>query len=419
MALFKNKLCRVLRGEIWRVALIVAVDEDDDAGADAWSYKVSVVEPTPEDIDDDLPLQWWVRGNELKPYVQDTPPPEEPVEAGGDTLKELGFATQLRTILGNDLASVQQGKQHARARGHREHELCAGGEVKALRRALKALDLVEAAAPSVEEALANDGEAYLQRDRCDQLLEAIERTTRKLDAMLAREDPDDYAPIYLSEPQKAKLGTAAGMHVFDEEGKCACGHTTRDDPKSCPDVHCYHCGVHIKMPMTAKPKVPVMCNACCVSIGAAMASDVDLERYHRALVDKQRSTGNDIEPPLDDEDQCDKHPLGGDGGSSSCLDCPDVDRFPWDTPRGLYSDCGPAEQVSFTHQGHNFIVTPTGQRGVDSGRMRYRVWCATCGVEVHPGTPAPASACSRHVDEKDEEPSRGGFIYGAPFPEDD
>lgn len=43
-------------------------------------------------------------------------------------------------------------------------------------------------------------------------------------------------------------------------------------------------------------------------------------------------------------------------------------------------------RAEFTTEGHTFVVTPIGEFGVHTGRPRYRVRCATCGVVVHEAT---------------------------------
>lgn len=45
---------------------------------------------------------------------------------------------------------------------------------------------------------------------------------------------------------------------------------------------------------------------------------------------------------------------------------------------------------------HEIEVTPTSLRGVDSGRVRYRVVCLTCQVLVHPATTGPDHMARAH-----------------------
>ena len=47
---------------------------------------------------------------------------------------------------------------------------------------------------------------------------------------------------------------------------------------------------------------------------------------------------------------------------------------------------------------HNMQITPTDLRGVDSGRVRYRVVCTACGVLVHEATTGPVSAVRDHFE---------------------
>lgn len=48
--------------------------------------------------------------------------------------------------------------------------------------------------------------------------------------------------------------------------------------------------------------------------------------------------------------------------------------------------------------GHDFVVEATSQRAHDSGRVRYRVACRTCGTVEHEATTAPALRVVQHLE---------------------
>ena len=48
-----------------------------------------------------------------------------------------------------------------------------------------------------------------------------------------------------------------------------------------------------------------------------------------------------------------------------------------------------------------FILEPTGETGLHSGRPRYRVECTVCGVLVHEATTGPSQAVEAHFAGKD------------------
>jgi len=51
----------------------------------------------------------------------------------------------------------------------------------------------------------------------------------------------------------------------------------------------------------------------------------------------------------------------------------------------------------FTQDGHEFRATATSELGIQSGRVRYRLVCATCEVVVHEGTTGPREQAKYHV----------------------
>lgn len=60
---------------------------------------------------------------------------------------------------------------------------------------------------------------------------------------------------------------------------------------------------------------------------------------------------------------------------------------------------------------HDMRMTPTDLRGIDSGRVRYRVECLTCRVVVHEATTGPIRAVEQHFV--------GQLGYSRPMTEDE
>lgn len=58
---------------------------------------------------------------------------------------------------------------------------------------------------------------------------------------------------------------------------------------------------------------------------------------------------------------------------------------------------------------HFMLVCPTSLTGIDSGRVRYRVECLTCGVICHEATTAPHIRVQEHMTN----PTKLG--YGRPM----
>lgn len=79
---------------------------------------------------------------------------------------------------------------------------------------------------------------------------------------------------------------------------------------------------------------------------------------------------------------------------------PPARAYPWHDGGGIYDDCGPKETVTFTVLGVSFMVEPTSQTGINSGRRRYAVYCLTCDEGLHEATTGPESRCEAHLDEK-------------------
>ena len=49
-------------------------------------------------------------------------------------------------------------------------------------------------------------------------------------------------------------------------------------------------------------------------------------------------------------------------------------------------------------KGHVLSLTPTGDRGSDSGRVRWRIECLTCRVILHENTTGPTTWIKQHLD---------------------
>ena len=47
---------------------------------------------------------------------------------------------------------------------------------------------------------------------------------------------------------------------------------------------------------------------------------------------------------------------------------------------------------------HEITITPTDFRGVDSGRVRYRIVCTACQVVVHEATTGPIQMLRAHFE---------------------
>lgn len=54
-------------------------------------------------------------------------------------------------------------------------------------------------------------------------------------------------------------------------------------------------------------------------------------------------------------------------------------------------------RAAFSIKGHAFVVTPTGESGIHTGRPRYRVRCETCDVLVHTGTTSVEANVEHHL----------------------
>jgi len=47
--------------------------------------------------------------------------------------------------------------------------------------------------------------------------------------------------------------------------------------------------------------------------------------------------------------------------------------------------------------GIEFVISATGQTGINTERQRYRVYCLRCEQEVHPATTGPENWAKSHV----------------------
>jgi hypothetical protein len=74
-------------------------------------------------------------------------------------------------------------------------------------------------------------------------------------------------------------------------------------------------------------------------------------------------------------------------------------KFPWKDPTSVYADSGPQEATIFAIEGVSFTVVPTGKKGCDTGRKRYRVTCGACDCILHEATTGPSSQVKWHMVE--------------------
>ncbi len=73
-------------------------------------------------------------------------------------------------------------------------------------------------------------------------------------------------------------------------------------------------------------------------------------------------------------------------------------RMPWPEPISHYDSGAPMDRtVVFALDGRTFSVSPTKYEGCDTGRMRFRVECLTCGCVMHDRTTCPAGYIESHL----------------------
>lgn len=63
-----------------------------------------------------------------------------------------------------------------------------------------------------------------------------------------------------------------------------------------------------------------------------------------------------------------------------------------------WSGDGPEQETEIAVHGHLIQVVPIDERGLHTGRMRYRTACASCWEVLHPGTTSPGWQIERHLD---------------------
>ena len=71
--------------------------------------------------------------------------------------------------------------------------------------------------------------------------------------------------------------------------------------------------------------------------------------------------------------------------------------YPWKEPESTYDDNGPDKSTVVTIKGVPFEVSPTEERGVNSGRKRFRVVCLNCEILVHSGSTSPTCQIQSHI----------------------
>lgn len=89
--------------------------------------------------------------------------------------------------------------------------------------------------------------------------------------------------------------------------------------------------------------------------------------------------------------------------------------MPWGPPPtgdgAHYQSDGPREPTVVDVDGVRMLVTPTGDVGCNTGRVRYRVVCLTCESQrglfnavIHPATTGPRSRIVAHIRLHKENP---------------
>lgn len=74
--------------------------------------------------------------------------------------------------------------------------------------------------------------------------------------------------------------------------------------------------------------------------------------------------------------------------------------FPWPQPKGTgYDTDGPTISTAVQLVGATYVVEPTGDTGLHSGRDRFRVVCLTCDQVLHENTTGPSSRIRHHHKE--------------------
>jgi hypothetical protein len=75
-------------------------------------------------------------------------------------------------------------------------------------------------------------------------------------------------------------------------------------------------------------------------------------------------------------------------------------RFPWPKPADVYSNNGPPEALEFELNGAKLKITPTAERGFDTGRTRYRCECLTCEEVLHEATSGASYRFRDHLKDR-------------------
>lgn len=75
--------------------------------------------------------------------------------------------------------------------------------------------------------------------------------------------------------------------------------------------------------------------------------------------------------------------------------------FPWRKPLpNGYGTAGPKETTVVHLPGADYLVEPTGDSGIHTGRDRFRVECLRCSKVLHANTTGPASHIRGHQRER-------------------
>lgn len=74
--------------------------------------------------------------------------------------------------------------------------------------------------------------------------------------------------------------------------------------------------------------------------------------------------------------------------------------FPWKQTFEVYDTDGPTETTAFELAGVRYVVTPTKDKGIHTGRTRFKVECLTCPVLIHEATTGPSVRVRDHHRER-------------------
>lgn len=73
--------------------------------------------------------------------------------------------------------------------------------------------------------------------------------------------------------------------------------------------------------------------------------------------------------------------------------------WPWKPPMTIYDDNGPATPIEFVYQGIPVRVSPTSERGITTGRRRFKSECLACNLVLHEASTGGHPWIEQHVRE--------------------